>query len=149
MGCGQVVRHLVLVQAFGGSNPSIPAKVETTHLWVVSTLYGNTAPVCCVWDSNRRKACPALCAGRCAELTSELQSNSTWESNCSIPARKKEPLIRVVFSLWRGVRLLHLMQKRELQLSDSNPRGELAYQSAARATSSAHRLRWFFSSLTS
>jgi hypothetical protein len=26
MGCGQVVRHQVLVLAFGGSNPSIPAK---------------------------------------------------------------------------------------------------------------------------
>ena len=25
MGCGQVVRHQVLVLAFGGSNPSIPA----------------------------------------------------------------------------------------------------------------------------
>jgi hypothetical protein len=26
MGCGQVVRHQVLVLAFGGSNPSIPAR---------------------------------------------------------------------------------------------------------------------------
>ena len=28
MGCRQVVRHVVLVHAFGGSNPSIPAKLE-------------------------------------------------------------------------------------------------------------------------
>lgn len=27
MGCGQVVRHQVLVLVFGGSNPSIPAKM--------------------------------------------------------------------------------------------------------------------------
>ena len=26
LGCGQVVRHMVLVHAFGGSNPSTPAK---------------------------------------------------------------------------------------------------------------------------
>ncbi len=29
MGCRQVVRHQVLVLAFGGSNPSIPAKKNT------------------------------------------------------------------------------------------------------------------------
>ena len=29
MGCGQAVRHLVLVQAFGGSNPSIPARCDS------------------------------------------------------------------------------------------------------------------------
>ena len=28
MGCRQVVRHQVLVLAFGGSNPSIPAILE-------------------------------------------------------------------------------------------------------------------------
>ena len=32
MGCGQAVRHLVLVQAFGGSNPSIPAKKKRVQL---------------------------------------------------------------------------------------------------------------------
>ncbi len=33
MGCGQVVRHQVLVLAFGGSNPSIPA-IEKPRLFV-------------------------------------------------------------------------------------------------------------------
>lgn len=28
LGCGQVVRHMVLVHAFGGSNPSTPAKFK-------------------------------------------------------------------------------------------------------------------------
>lgn len=32
MGCRQVVRHLVLVQAFGGSSPSIPDKKEVRFI---------------------------------------------------------------------------------------------------------------------
>jgi hypothetical protein len=32
MGCGQVVRHQVLVLAFGGSNPSIPANIRRSRM---------------------------------------------------------------------------------------------------------------------
>ena len=38
MGCGQVVRHMVLVHAFGGSNPSTPATLKV----------GSFDPVFCV-----------------------------------------------------------------------------------------------------
>ncbi len=38
LGIRQVVRHQVLVLAFGGSNPSSPAKVETSVLAGVFSL---------------------------------------------------------------------------------------------------------------
>ena len=38
MGCGQVVRHQVLVLAFGGSNPSIPA-IRNEARFVLRFLY--------------------------------------------------------------------------------------------------------------
>ena len=49
MGCSQAVRHLVLVQAFGGSNPSTPAIVQT-----VQTMY-TTAPLYLASQSRMRK----------------------------------------------------------------------------------------------
>ena len=49
MGCSQAVRHLVLVQAFGGSNPSTPAIVHHE-----TTMY-TTAPLYLASQSRMRK----------------------------------------------------------------------------------------------
>ena len=40
LGCGQVVRHQVLVLAFGGSNPSIPAIEITRPFGLVISIVG-------------------------------------------------------------------------------------------------------------
>jgi hypothetical protein len=45
MGCRQVVRHQVLVLAFGGSNPSIPANLKRPNFCLVFLIIGASYPI--------------------------------------------------------------------------------------------------------